>query len=199
MKRHIVNGFQCWWFYFPQGWRWSCKNWVRVEICCHGLTFTYILVSCSNQIYKIHAFLSLAGLTLPDIPIFIFWSHFYGNHESKFWSLQVLDRLCLLAFTSFTVILSAAALIAAPHVIVEWRVGRPKHYLPRTSATAFIATAPLVEWRPVQESVHKDNLREYGGFQTKFDLVCSSCHCGSKLPIASLHFHMNSITHAIVE
>ena len=36
------------------------------------------------------------------------------------WSLQVLDRLCLLAFTSFTVILSAAALIAAPHVIVEW-------------------------------------------------------------------------------
>ena len=33
--------------------------------------------------------------------------------------IQVLDRLCLLAFTSFTVILSAAALIAAPHVIVE--------------------------------------------------------------------------------
>ena len=31
---------------------------------------------------------------------------------------MVLDRLCLLAFTTFTVILSAATLIAAPHVIV---------------------------------------------------------------------------------
>ena len=31
---------------------------------------------------------------------------------------QVLDRLCLLSFTAFTVILSGAALIAAPHVVV---------------------------------------------------------------------------------
>jgi hypothetical protein len=32
--------------------------------------------------------------------------------------VQVLDRLCLLAFTAFTVILSGAVLIAAPHVFV---------------------------------------------------------------------------------
>ena len=37
--------------------------------------------------------------------------------EWKF-AAMVLDRLCLLAFTLFTVILSAATLIAAPHVIV---------------------------------------------------------------------------------
>ena len=37
--------------------------------------------------------------------------------EWKF-AAMVLDRLCLLAFTAFTVILSAATLIAAPHVIV---------------------------------------------------------------------------------
>lgn len=37
--------------------------------------------------------------------------------EWKF-AAMVLDRLCLLAFTAFTVILSAAALIAAPHVVV---------------------------------------------------------------------------------
>jgi hypothetical protein len=32
--------------------------------------------------------------------------------------LQVLDRLCLVGFTTTTVLLSAAVLIAAPHIIV---------------------------------------------------------------------------------
>ena len=39
-------------------------------------------------------------------------------HIEYFDSLQVLDRLCLIAFTILTVILSGAVLIAAPHVVV---------------------------------------------------------------------------------
>ena len=39
------------------------------------------------------------------------------ENEWKF-AAMVLDRVCLLAFTFFTVLLSAAVLIAAPHVIV---------------------------------------------------------------------------------
>ena len=40
------------------------------------------------------------------------------ENEWKF-AAMVLDRVCLIAFTSFTVLLSAAVLIAAPHVIVS--------------------------------------------------------------------------------
>ena len=47
-KRHLTNGSQCWCFYFPQSWRWSCKDWVRVEICCHGLTCPCPLISFSR-------------------------------------------------------------------------------------------------------------------------------------------------------
>ena len=39
------------------------------------------------------------------------------ENEWKF-AAMVLDRVCLIAFTFFTVLLSAAVLIAAPHVIV---------------------------------------------------------------------------------
>ena len=47
-------------------------------------------------------------------------SPFLKNEPYSFLSrlVKVLDRLCLLAFTGFTVVLSAAVLIAAPHVIV---------------------------------------------------------------------------------
>lgn len=40
------------------------------------------------------------------------------ENEWKF-AAMVLDRVCLIAFSFFTVLLSAAVLIAAPHVIVE--------------------------------------------------------------------------------
>ena len=39
------------------------------------------------------------------------------ENEWRF-AAMVLDRVCLIAFTFFTVLLSAAVLIAAPHVIV---------------------------------------------------------------------------------
>ena len=39
------------------------------------------------------------------------------ENEWKF-AAMVLDRVCLLVFTLFTVLLSTAVLIAAPHVIV---------------------------------------------------------------------------------
>ena len=39
------------------------------------------------------------------------------ENEWKF-AAMVLDRVCLIAFSFFTVLLSAAVLIAAPHVIV---------------------------------------------------------------------------------
>ena len=41
------------------------------------------------------------------------------ENEWRF-AAMVLDRVCLIAFTFFTVLLSAAVLIAAPHVIVFW-------------------------------------------------------------------------------
>ena len=41
------------------------------------------------------------------------------ENEWKF-AAMVLDRVCLIAFTLFTVLLSAAVLLAAPHVIVWW-------------------------------------------------------------------------------
>ncbi len=40
------------------------------------------------------------------------------ENEWKF-AAMVLDRVCLIAFTLFTVLLSAAVLLAAPHVVVK--------------------------------------------------------------------------------
>ena len=65
--------------------------------------------SCVDEALKKKYFIKHSFLLQGDAGII--------ENEWKF-AAMVLDRVCLIAFTCFTVLLSAAVLIAAPHVIV---------------------------------------------------------------------------------